>query len=189
MVINKEIAEYFLSDAKVFLERFELLRVKSAHIGWRSKLLIELLFSLECAMKAAVFIESLQDEQETYKKIRRASHNLGKLLQILSPQSKKAYKSSITVDLGKFKVDARYMLESTLAFTGDAGILDMSYYETIADPSWMNNAFDQVSAFVKYVDLLSPFVIKTTKFSQIDIKTERDKYVRIRKMVEEFGNK
>ena len=67
--LNKEIAEYFLTDSREFLKRYEILKENQTHIGNRNKLLIDIVFSLEWSLKALIFLESTCNEKETYKKI------------------------------------------------------------------------------------------------------------------------
>lgn len=183
MDLNKDVSGYFLSDAKDFLERYRMLSVKSTHIGWRCKLLIELLFSLECAMKAVIFLESTEDEKLTYKKAKKGSHKLADLYSMLSEKSRQAYAHHIQTDLKDFIVDTRYLLEGRIFFSENLGILDENYYNTIANPIWLNNVSQQVLAFIEYVDMIDPFVIKTMKFSDIDIEAEKDKYDRLKSMI------
>jgi hypothetical protein len=47
-------------------------------IGMRSKLLIDLLFSAECSIKGMIFLESKDDENDTYNKI--FEHDLKKII-------------------------------------------------------------------------------------------------------------
>jgi hypothetical protein len=68
--LNKEIAKHFLTDARDYLQRYILLREETnTTMSKRSKLLLDLLFAIECNLKALVFIESCDDEKSTYKKL------------------------------------------------------------------------------------------------------------------------
>lgn len=61
--LRKEIVGYFLQDSGDYLERFRLLFFDAGtfaftHIGNRRKLLVDVLFSIECSLKALIFLES-----------------------------------------------------------------------------------------------------------------------------------
>ena len=79
---RQRISGFFLHDSSDYLVRFECLFKSGvfADLGSRSKLLIDLLFSIECSLKALIFLESEKDEKDTYKLIKGCSHDVNKLL-------------------------------------------------------------------------------------------------------------
>lgn len=179
---NRKISEMFLSDAKDFLDRYKILKENATHIGLRSKLLIELLFSVECALKSLIYFESEVDEKATYLKIR--THKLSKLVEILSTQSKNEYDKLITTKISHFIVDIRYQLESEIDFRNKYGVLDKKYYDTIANFEWLNNLSIQIAKFVEFIEDKNPFELKIISISDINIEQElenHNKLVKLRK--------
>lgn len=177
--MNKEIAQYFISDAKGFLQRFKILEEHSTHIGLRSKLLTELLFSTECILKALIFIESDLDEKQTYKKAKKARHDINKLVTKLKPESQIKFTSTIKEDLSKFAVYNRYQLESEIDFREKNGTLGKYYYETIANFSWLNKVYDEIENFVDYVQNKNPIKLDPISISDINVDSELEKHNRI----------
>ena len=179
--VNREIADYFLSDARDFLLRYKLLEEKShAHIGLRSKLLVELIFSLECALKALIFIESKESEKLTYKKAKDGGHNIKKLVACLEEDSQEQFSKIMTIDLSQYEVYCRYQLESQIDFRGEMGELEDKYYSTIANFTWLSKIYKAISEFIDYVDTKNPvekFLIK--KISDINIEEELEKRERL----------
>ncbi|MEX0813573.1 MAG: hypothetical protein WD048_15250 [Chitinophagales bacterium] len=177
--INKEIAQYFITDSIDFLNRFKIFEKHSTHIGSRSKLLTELLFSTECILKALIFIESDLDEKQTYRKARKAGHNINKLINKLKPESQNKFKTLIKTDLSKFAVYNRYQLESEIDFREESGVLGKKYYNTIANFNWLNRVYEEIEKFVKYVQNKIPINLEPINFSDINIDLEQEKHYRI----------
>lgn len=174
MKLNKEISNYFLTDAKDYLKRYQILKESSTHIGLRSKLLIELLFSIECSLKSLIFFESNEDEKKTYDKI--FTHKIDKLVNMLSENSKNEYKKLVTSELNNYTVGIRYQLESEIDFRNEKGILAEKYYDTIANFIWLDNTSIQIANFIKYIETLNPFEFKIMSLSDINIDEEIQKH-------------
>ena len=175
--LNKEIADYFLTDAHEFQFRYKLLEEKTnISMGFRSKLLLELTFSLECALKSLIFIESTESEKLTYKKVIKQGHNIGKLVETLTPGSQERYKQIMRIDLEQYKVCCRYLLESEISFSEESGGLGEKYYSTIADPAWLSNIYDQVNNFIEFVREKNPIDFTPRKIADIDIQYEIKKH-------------
>jgi len=170
MNTNKKLGEYFLSDCKDYLNRYNVLKVNSTYLGNRSKLLVDLMFAFECLLKAIIFFESSLSEKETYSKI--ITHDLKKLYSKLSEQSKDKYDSCINIDINEFQVKIRYQLESEIDFRNKQGILDSKYYDTIANPIWLDKIYNEIKYFSNYVEKVNPIDLKQIKISDIDIETE-----------------
>lgn len=180
--LNEKISEMFLCDAKDFLVRYNILKENATHIGLRAKLLIELLFSIECALKSLIYFESEVDEKTTYCKIH--THKLSKLVGLLNAQSKYEYDKLITTKINHFIVDIRYQLESEIDFRNEYGVLDKKYYDTIANFDWLNNLSMQIAKFIQYIEEKNPFELKIISISEINIDEEienHNKLVKIRK--------
>lgn len=178
--LNKKISEMFLTDARDYLKRYEILKEKSTHIGLRGKILIELLFAVECALKSLIFIESEFDEKTTYHKIH--THKLHTLINMLSAQSKNEYDKIVTTKINHFIVGIRYQLESVIDFTNEHGVLDKKYYNTIANFEWLDNLSFQISNFIDYIEVTNPFEIEIISFSEINIEEEIEKHTRLVKL-------
>lgn len=152
--IMKEMSGYFLSDSYQYLNRYEhLVESTFTNVGTRSKLLIDLLFSMECSLKSLLFIESQADEKETYKQMKKCSHNLIKLID-------KACQSQEIIDIKAFltsqKIDTisvacRYTLEANIQFREPTGDLGSTYYESVADFSWVDDVYKQTKKLYEYV--------------------------------------
>lgn len=172
--MNSEFSSFFLSDARDYLNRYGILKKNATHLGLRSKLLVELLFALECSLKSLIYLESKEDEKKTYHKI--FTHNIDKLVQLLSKTSKKEYSKLITIDLSNFIVGIRYQLESEIDFRTEDGILGKKYYSTIANFIWLDKVSIQISNFISYIDNLNPLRLEIINFSDINFSEEIEKH-------------
>lgn len=170
MDTNKKLGEYFLSDCRDYLNRYEVLKVNSTYLGNRSKLLVDLMFAIECLLKAVIFFESSLGEKETYSKI--ITHDLKKLVNKLGEQSKEKYDSCFNININEFQVKIRYQLESEIDFRNEQGILDSKYYDTIANPIWLDKIFNEIKCFSKYVETINPIDLTPINFSEIDLDQE-----------------
>ncbi len=178
--LNKEIAQFFLSDSRDFLLRYSLLKESSTHMGSRSKLLLDLLFAIECSLKALVFIESSEDEKNTYKKIR--THDFNRLLNMLDEQTKLQCNQFINAELNDYYVSIRYSLESHIDFRTEQGALAEKYYSTIANSNWLDNICKKSKSLLEYASSRHPVPIEVVKLSDIDIQPELRKHARFRNM-------
>lgn len=174
MDINKKISIYFLEDSRDYLIRYQVLKERAAHLGLRSKLLLELLFALECSLKSIIFFESSEDEKATYNKVR--THKLDKLSMFLSENSKQKFDNLLKKYLTDFSVDIRYKLESEIDFRTKEGVLAEKYYNTIANVIWLDELYLQISNFIEYISGLNPFEIITINFNDINISDKIKEY-------------
>lgn len=181
--IKKQLAEYFLTDSKDFLSRYVKLEESANHIGLRTKLVVELMFSLECALKALFILETDLSDKEAYKKIKSFSHDIKKMVDNLTDESKAEFKEKITVDYQHYKVYQRYIFESEMAFREEFGSLGLSYYETINNPTWRRSFYDQIQLFIKYVETKNPFEFRTISLSDIDIEATLLKFKKLRDLL------
>lgn len=181
--IKIQLAEYFLSDSKDFLSRYSQLEENASHIGLRTKLVVELMFSLECALKSLFILETNLPEKEAYKKIKDFSHNIEKIVENLTEESKSIFNGKITINYQNYKVYQRYIFESEMAFREEFGTLGLAYYETINNPSWRKSFFKQIQSFIEYVEAKNPFKHKTLSFSDIDIHDELLKFNKLKEIL------
>ncbi len=172
--INDTIARYFLNDSREFLKRYEFLRERQTDISNRSKLLIDLVFSLECSLKALIFIESDQNEKQTYKKIKSCSHNLKKLLENVNTETFSEIVSKIDSNIEHFSISSRYSLEANIYFRDSMGALNDLYYNTIANFLWLDDLHKQATELYKYVISKIDNSLKTTNFDEINAETEME---------------
>ena len=118
--INRIIGNYFLDDSRSFLSRYNLLIETATDKGRRCKLLVDMLFSIECSLKALLFFESKADEKVTYKKVKRIGHKLNNLFneQDISKYSKinEYYNQIKSISLNDYEIHLRYTLESHIKF-------------------------------------------------------------------------
>lgn len=111
-IFKLKISNYYISDSFEFLNRFETLRdskkLKKPSVG---KLAIELLFSLECSLKALIFIEDKNDVEKIYEKVK--THNFDKLINKMKKESSEKLKYIFEEENFKnWNVNIRYYLEA-----------------------------------------------------------------------------
>jgi hypothetical protein len=181
--LNKDISDMFLSDARDFLIRYKNLKESATYIGLRSKLFVELLFAVECSLKSLFFIESQLDEEKTYKKVKKLSHNIEALISSLKQESQLKFNELITIDFIYYKVFNRYLVESEIVFREDAGILGKQYYSTIANFVWMDEIYSQIHTFIDYIQAKNPFEFKSVKFSEINIELKIEKHNKLKQII------
>jgi hypothetical protein len=178
--LNKEISHFFQKDARAFFNRYALLKESSTHLGTRSKLLLDLLFAIECTLKALIFFESNEDEIKTYKKIKE--HRFDKLIKLLSPEAQTKCEQYSISELNEYYVDIRYTLEAHVKFRTEQGILGKEYYSTIANSKWLDNVNDNAKLLLKYVESRNPPEIESCQFSEINVKDELEKHALFEKL-------
>lgn len=189
--IMKEISEHFLSDSYQYLNRYEhLVESTFTNVGTRSKLLIDLLFSMECSFKSLLFIESPNDEKATYKEIKKCSHNLVKLADKVRQSQEiidiKTFLTSQKIDT--ISVACRYTLEANIQFRETEGVLGSIYYSTIADYNWVDEVYKKAKKLSEYVSNTSnskygTFVIEN--FGDLDV----DELIEISNRIRDISEK
>jgi hypothetical protein len=181
---KKYLSECFLTDSRDFLSRYIQLEENATHIGLRTKLVVELMFSLECALKSLFIIETDLSEKEAYKKIKiEFKHDIEKIVSNLTEQSKKLFREKVTIDYKNFKVFQRYIFESEMAFREEFGTLGQNYYDTINNPVWLKSFYFQIKSFLEHVESKNQFELKTILFSNINIETELLKFKKLNEML------
>ena len=148
--INENIAKDFITDSSDFLKRYKILEEVSisGHKGLRSKLLVDLLFAAECALKGLIFITSKEDIKLVYKKI--CTHNLNQLLTFLPDKEKSDCESFLNDTFINFSIKTRYMVEAYKTFE-ENGCLSKEYYDTIANPEWFSKVYENLKKLKDYV--------------------------------------
>lgn len=174
--IKNDIAEYFISDCKEFLFRYKQLREFQTQISNRSKLMIDLIFAIECSLKALIFIESLEDEKETYKKIK--THNLKYLIEKVDNTEIAEILNLINENIELYDVSSRYTLEANINFR-ENNVLGELYYNTIANFIWLDNLYESAQNLLSFVETRMDRKIKIINFNDIDIDKEMMKGNRI----------
>ena len=166
--INEQIAKDFLTDSKDFLIRYNILKERSiaGHQGLRSKLLVDLLFSAECSIKALAFLTLQEDVNIIYKKI--CIHTLQTLLDILPDKEKSECEKFLDTDFISFSIENRYLVEVYKTFRPN-GSLDKHYYDTIANPTWFDSVLNNLEELHNYVWKKVKVPIEGGLFSEIDI--------------------
>ena len=130
------------------------------------------MFSLECALKSLFIIETDLQEKQAYEKIKKLSHNIGKIVENLTENSQAVFNNKVTIDFENYKVFHRYIFESEMAFREEIGILGPKYYETINKYSWRESFYKQIESFIQYVESKNPFEFQIVPFSDINIEEE-----------------
>ena len=181
--IKKQLAEYFLTDSRDYLLRYKTLEESATHIGLRTKLVVELMFSLECALKSLFIIETELDEKEAYRKIKKLSHNIGKIVENLTENSRNVFSEKMTIEYENYKVFHRYIFESEMAFREEIGILGMKYYETINNYSWRQSFYKEIKGFIEYIETKTPFEFNLISLSDINIDDEISKFNKLKEIL------
>ena len=149
-------------------------------MGSRSKLLLGLLFAIECVLKSLVVIESSADEKSTYKKIK--THEFNKLIDMLDEKTKILCSKFINPELNDYYVRIRYSLESHIDFRTDQGALSEKYYSTIANFNWLDDMNEKSNLLLEYASSRNQVPIEVIRLSDVDIESELCKHARFRGM-------
>lgn len=181
---KKQLAQYFMSDAKDFILRYKTLKESSTSFGLKTKLIVDLMFALECALKSLYIIETDLSEKNAYKNIREFSHNISKIIENLKPESKTVFLKIVPVDYQFYKVYQRYIFESEMAFREELGNMGLIYYERINNPNWRQSFRDQIVSFIEFVESKIPIEFKTISFAEIDIHEEINKFKKLKEILE-----
>ena len=197
--INKEIGDYFLSDAKEFLKRYDILVESATNFGLRMKLVCELLFSLECALKALFLYETNLEPKKTYETIKKNfSHNIDKIIKKLSQENREKVKSILKTNYKDYQVFHRYTFES-VCFLRNNTVLDEKYYTNIVNDIILKKQFyEEIKELIKHVEDISDQQnssietivsedidyhednsIETIAFEDIDYHKETQKYQKL----------
>ncbi|MEL1254094.1 hypothetical protein AAEO57_09930 [Flavobacterium sp. DGU38] len=174
MPIQNKISDFFYTDAHEFLKRYEILNEHASHLGNRSKLLVDLCFALECALKSLIFLETRLEIKEAYNKVK--THKLAKLVDLLEPDSKLKYNEIITTNLEQYEVYLRYQLESEIDFRNETGILDNRYYSTIVNQQWLDSIYHQVNSLLEYIKSRNPVDLTPISIADINVEQEMEKH-------------
>lgn len=115
--VKSHLARNFNVDGNLFIERYD----QAAHTdsilnrSFRAKAIVDLSMSIECSLKSMICSLSKDSEKpsETYKKIRKLSHNLEKLYIEVETRSKGRFKiphrnQNVFDDLKNLGVGSRY---------------------------------------------------------------------------------
>lgn len=180
--INNDIAEYFLSDSREYLSRYTFLKSIQTEISNRSKLLIDIVFSFECSLKALIFLESNLNEKETYKIIRKCSHNLRCLINKVNSIEITDIVTKIDENFEHLSISSRYTLEANINFRNEKGVLDEQYYSTIADPNWLEGLYQKAKELYKYVNSKANNTFKIIPFTDINFENELKKTNRLKNL-------
>lgn len=184
--INKKIGDYFLSDAREFLKRYDLLVENATNLGLRMKLIVELIFSLECALKSLFLYETELEPKEAYKVAKKdLSHNIEKIINKLTPESRQKIEEILQTDYKKYQIFHRYTLESEISFRNEYGILDEKYYDSIDHIMIKNKLYDEIVEIIKFIE--DKYLIKSKNipfeiisFDNIDINKLQSDFNEIR---------
>ncbi|OCQ23386.1 hypothetical protein A7985_05450 [Pseudoalteromonas luteoviolacea] len=147
------IASNFYVDGNIFIKRYDI-ALSSDYLGntnYRSKMVVDLLMSIECSLKS-LLITTSNDEvsaKEAYKKARKCGHNLDKLAKLVINQSKYKIRipssnSSVFVELHELGVFARYSFEIwSIKIKQKHLFCDNLVERTIENTYWCNRLRDE----------------------------------------------
>ena len=171
--VRKIIVGYFMTDSNNYLSRFEVLKPHFNDISTRSKLLVDLIFSFECSLKALIFLQSTEDEIATYKKIKQ--HKLENLFKTANRSVLSNIRKFVALQqLDKYSVHVRYTLEANIAFRNPTShTLGEVYYDTVANPAWIDSVYEQakdLNTVVKNEYNTKYGSLTTTNFANLDME-------------------
>lgn len=152
MSVNGEVSGFYLRDAQDFIARFETLWKSELHKSGRIKCFVDLYMAVECALKARIFYASESSAEETYRRIRRAGHDVRALGAMAQGVPSRCSFASLLDALEQFSVLVRYSLDAHATFfpilleRSDATIL---YSDTIGNEGWMRKIRGQVKCLIK----------------------------------------
>ena len=182
--INKKIGDYFLSDAREFLKRYDLLVENATNLGLRMKLIVELIFSLECALKSLFLYETELEPKEAYKVAKKdLSHNIEKIINKLTPESRQKIEDILQIDYKKYQIFHRYTFESEISFRSKYGILDEKYYDSIKDIIIKKELYNEIVEIIQFIENKYPTEFEITKFENIDTNKFKSDFNKIRKVL------
>lgn len=170
--VNDQIGYFFLDDSSSFLDRYELLLERATDRGRRCKLLVDIRFAIECALKALIFFESTENEKQTYKRVLRLGHNLDKLFQDPIVQRHTIlvtyYDDIKSLKLDEYEVSLRYSLESIIAF---GSFEDKGEYYIMVD-NLINNGkiIDTAQNIYNEIQNLHPYPFDVRNMADLDIE-------------------
>lgn len=175
---RESIAKDFLCDSSDFLKRFGILLEASisSHIGMRCKLIIDLIFSAECSLKALIFLHSSKNEKEIYNQI--LTHKLQDLLVMLPIEERNKCVSYIDNKLIDYDISNRYMIETHKKYK-PKGFLSEEYYKTISNFEWLKIIYNNFSELNKYVRTKIKVPIEEITFGEIDVDKLIEEHSRI----------
>ncbi len=169
--INYKIGEMFLDDSRSYLERYHQLLEKATDRGRRCKLLVDVRFAIECALKALIFFESTDDEKTTYQKIKKLGHKLENLFNnpIVCGNSDimACYPDIQKLNLDEYDVFLRYSLEAFIEFGAEA--VQSEYYEMVNNLMNNNTIYDTAKKITDAVEKKHSKPMKATPFNGWDV--------------------
>ncbi|WP_175712657.1 hypothetical protein [Burkholderia ambifaria] len=118
---KREIGESFWHDASDFAVRFDALW-ESPHVTRRSarlKCLVDLFMGCECILKAHIFLaEDNRLPPDLYKKIRKAGHDVTKLVNLTTAAEHRSDYDTLVEGVGGLPVVLRYSLDAARQYEG-----------------------------------------------------------------------
>jgi hypothetical protein len=162
--IKEEIAQNYLSDARDFRARFDLLWEKELHKTGRIKSFTDLLMAFECALKChAVLSHRSNNPEEVYLAVRKCGHDISRLCGLAAFFEDTEIYKAVSKELGQFGIEIRYLLNADASFFP---LFDgwenapINYSQTIGNHPWvmelretLNNLIDPLNEkFGGYVE-------------------------------------
>jgi hypothetical protein len=178
--VKHTISSNFLTDAFLFIERFDYLIVSESKVNrlFRAKAIVDLIMSLECSLKSLIISLSKDSEKpfEAYQNARKVNHDIDKLFNECSKRAKNRFqipkRPCIFDDISALGIGSRYSLEIWLIrFNSDfKGIFlgkDL-ISRTIDNYNWGKNLRSEAVRFYKNASraltrFLDPHAIRSGK--------------------------
>lgn len=170
--INYKIGEMFLDDSRSYLARYHQLLENATERGRRCKLLVDIRFAIECALKALIFFESNDDEKKTYQRVKKLGHKLEDLFKDPSVSCDSdimaCYPDVQKLNLDDYDVFLRYSLEAFIEFGAEAD--QSEYYEMVNNLMNNNTIFDIANKITDAVEKKHFKPIEVNIFADLDVE-------------------
>lgn len=181
--LRNDLACHFFTDARDFLERFDILYEEYSKTK-RFKCFVDLLMGFECILKSHVFLSHKNESMEdVYRLVKRAGHNLSNLADLSCYLDDDIYRN-VKDELGEYSVFIRYSLDAYENFLPSCvgfGKGRFDYSSTMTNHTWMMKMRNLLAS------LIEPTVTEFTGFVEIDFDTIFDDAERMREFAINAG--
>lgn len=179
--VNEKIGRKFMEDSQSFLKRYQKLHEDATDKSSRCKLLIDIRFAIECALKALIFFESDDNEKTTYKRVKNMGHKLESLFNdsiVKNHHEVFAYYNDIhDLKLDEYDVGLRYSLETDIKFNSDEKREE--YYNMVNNLLNNGKIFGVANELYEVISKLHPIPFVPQQMSNLDIRKVVDIHNRI----------
>lgn len=147
------VADHYKSDARDFLDRFDILWEAQLHKTGRIKSFVDLLLSCECILKCHIMLGRTSDDPITvYREVRQYGHDIGKLSGAADYIGDRDCYDAVAKHLAPFSVFIRYSLDAYETFFPsnlDRADAPINYSRTIGNNPWVLECRNLVASLLE----------------------------------------